>query len=87
MTTTVYIVPAVTDQGGQCRIVSRPSKVRNARDDYRHNPSVWGEIGLMNSRGMLVCIVGDVSIMDELKSCEPLMAGMEFEIDEDLVPA
>lgn len=86
MTTSVYIVPALTDQAGQCRIVSRDGKVTSARDDYRRNPSAWHEIGLMNSRGNLVCISADnLAIVDELKSCEPLMAGLQFEVDD--VPA
>lgn len=83
MTTSVYIVPAMTDQAGQCRIVAREGRVRSARDDYRRDPAAWKEIGIMNSRGRLVCLSADnLAIVDELKSCEPLMAGMQFEVDE-----
>ncbi len=83
MTTTVYIVPAMTDQAGQCRIVSREGEVASARDDYRHNPDAYKEIGIMNSRGKLVCIVADnLDVVDELKACEPLMAGMVFVVEE-----
>lgn len=83
MTTSVYIVPAMTDQAGQCRIVAREGSVHSARDDYRRDPAAWKEIGIMNSRGRLVCLSADnLAIVDELKSCEPLMAGMQFEVDE-----
>lgn len=88
MTTSVYIVPAMTDQAGQCRIVAREGSVRSARDDYRRSPDAWKEIGIMNSRGRLVCLSADnLAIVDELKSCEPLMAGMQFEVDEIEAPA
>lgn len=83
MTTSVYIVPAMTDIAGQCRIVAREGKVNSARDDYRKNPDAWKEIGLMNSRGMLVCLAADnLGVVEELKACEPLMAGMQFEVPE-----
>lgn len=83
MTTSVYIVPALTDQAGQCRIVSREGKVASARDDYRRNPDAWKEIGLMNSRGKLVCIAADnLDVVEELKSCEPLAAGLQFEVED-----
>jgi hypothetical protein len=83
MTTTVYIVPAMTDQAGQCRIVSREGTVASARDDYLQAPDNWKEIGLMNSRGQLVCIEADnLDVVDELKACEPLMAGLVFEVED-----
>jgi hypothetical protein len=83
MTTTVYIVPAMTDQAGQCRIVAREGEVDSARDDYRRNPDTWQEIGIMNSRGKLVCIeAANLDIVDELKASEPLMAGLVFEVED-----
>lgn len=83
MTTTVFIVPATTDQAGQCRIVAREGKVSSARDDYRKAPSAWKEIGLMNSSGHLVCLDADnLDIVDELKSCEPLRAGLQFQVED-----
>jgi hypothetical protein len=83
MTTTVYIVPALTDQAGQCRIVSREGEFDSARDDYRLNPDAWKEIGIMNSRGKLVCLeAGNLDIVDELKASEPLMAGLVFEVED-----
>lgn len=85
MTTSVYIVPAMTAQAGQCRIVARNGAVSSARDDYRRNPNAWSEIGLMNSRGHLVCIQADnLAVVDELKSCEPLAAGLQFKVDDAL---
>lgn len=78
---TVYIVPAMTDLAGQCRIVARAGEVDCARDDYRANPDAWKEIGLMNSRGKLVCLTAAPAVVDEMKSCEPLMAGLVFEFD------
>ncbi|KVP39703.1 hypothetical protein WJ87_05835 [Burkholderia ubonensis] len=78
----------MTDQAGQCRIVSRDGKVASARDDYRRNPDAWKEIGLMNSRGRLVCIEADnLAVVDELKACEPLMAGLQFEVEDALALA
>lgn len=83
---TLFIVPAVTDQAGQCRIVGFPGKDypgKNAIHSYRENPNLWKEVGLMNSRGELVCLepeYGACGGWDELKACEPLMAGMEFEV-------
>ncbi|KVP75343.1 hypothetical protein WJ96_06165 [Burkholderia ubonensis] len=78
----------MTDQAGQCRIVSREGKVASARDDYRRNPNAWKEIGLMNSRGRLVCVEADnLAVVDELKSCEPLMAGLQFEVEDALALA
>lgn len=72
---TALIVPAMTDQAGQCRIVSRPGKWPNALQDYRQSPNAWKEVGLMNSRGRLVC-VDDSNLREELQDCEPLMAGL-----------
>lgn len=86
MTTTVYIVPAMTDQAGQCRIVSREGVFKSPRDDYRQSPGAWKEIGIMNSRGKLVCLEADnLDVVEELKSAEPLMAGLVFEVEEDQV--
>jgi hypothetical protein len=83
MTISVFIVPALTDMASQCRIVARPGSVSSARDDYRANPKAWREIGLTNSRGRLVCIDADnLVVIDELKACEPLAAGLQFEVDE-----
>jgi hypothetical protein len=73
----------MTDQAGQCRIVSRQGEVDSAGDDYRRNPDAYREIGIMNSRGELVCIEADnLDVVDELKACEPLMAGMVLVVED-----
>jgi hypothetical protein len=83
MTISVFIVPALTDMAGQCRIVARSGEVSSARDDYRANPQAWREIGLMNSHGRLVCLDADnLVVIDELKACEPLAAGLQLKVDD-----
>ena len=74
---TYLIVPAVTAQGGQCRIVARDGEHRNALRQYRAFPSQWREVGLMNSRGQLVCLDAPACVVADMKSMEPLMAGMQ----------
>ena len=82
-----YIVPAWTDQSGQCRIVSRETAQKiDAEASYRESPKLWAEAGLMNSRGKLVCL-NDKEAFDEMAQDEPLMAGMQYTFDaapEDL---
>ena len=73
---TALIVPALTDMAGQCRIVARPGPVKAALADYRANPDAWKEVGLMNSRGKLVCCEPLGNLAEELKDCEPLAGGM-----------
>lgn len=83
---TLLIVPALTDQAGQCRIVGYPGTDfpgRNALLSYRERPDLWKGVGLMNSRGELVCLepeYGACGGWDELKACEPLIAGMELQV-------
>lgn len=83
---TLLIVPALTDQAGQCRIVGYPGTDYpgdNALRSYREHPSLWKDVGMMNSRGALVCLEPDYGACggwDELKACEPLMAGMELTV-------
>lgn len=77
-----FIVPAWSDQGGQCRIVSTPGpKINDPLAHYRKFPDLWSEAGLMNSRGELVYLSGPMSHAEELRSCEPLMAGTTFYLD------
>lgn len=75
---TVLIVPAVTNVASQCRIVLAPGIYSNALAAYRSNPGRWQDIGIMNSRGNLVCLEDVGDLRQELKECEPLMAGMTF---------
>lgn len=85
MTTTVFIVPNASSQSGQCRIVVREGSVASAPADYRMNPSAWKEIGQMNAQGRLVNIDADRDdIIDELRFCEPLYAGLQFEVEDEL---
>jgi hypothetical protein len=85
MTTTVFIVPNASGQTGQCRIVVREGSVASAHADYRANPAAWKEVGQMNSQGRLVNIDADrADIIDELRFCEPLYAGLQFEVEDEL---
>lgn len=78
---TLLIVPALTDIAGQCRIVAFPGRNTNALKDYRANPGQWYEVGLMNSQGKLVHIDAGSEVREDIKSCEPLMAGLVFHYD------
>lgn len=90
MKTTYYIVPAWSDQAGQCRIVSHAGRVENAQASYRDCPEQWREAGLMNSQGRLICLDGTAFAVAEFRDCEPLMAGLQITVDEpsweDLTP-
>lgn len=81
MTKTLYIVPAWSDQAGKCRIVVNEGSFASARDDYRARPKNWFEIGHINSKGELVCLEAPKHVWDELKSCEPLAAGLQLTIE------
>src|ERR1700754_309481 len=86
---TALIVPALSDQAGQCRIVACEGDIRKALQDYRSNPDAWKETGLMNSQGKLVWCHELGDLREQLKKCEPLMAGTTFLIDvpEESAPA
>lgn len=72
-----YIVPAWSDQAGQCRIVSTDTQGRiDAGRHYEQHPERWREVGLMSSQGKLRCLTADRTIYDDIKSQEPLMAGV-----------
>lgn len=78
---TVLIVPAVTDQAGQCRIVASEGNYRDALRSYRANPEKWSEVGLMNSQGRVVCLSEELQkfgLLTEMRDCEPLMASTQF---------
>jgi len=79
-TQTFYIVPAWSDIAGQCRIVARDYFRGEARDNYRKEPEKWREVGLMSSQGKLVCFDGSLHARQEITDCEPLMAGLVFEV-------
>lgn len=84
--TTYYIVPAWSDQAGQCRIVARRGRHENARQDYRAHPECWKEVGLMNSLGKLVSLDAPAATVQEFRDCEPLMAGTMIYIKPALEP-
>lgn len=75
MSTTVYIVPAFSDQAGQCRIVAADGVIDDSRDSYQANPNVWREVGLMNSQGRVTCLDPK---FNEMRDDEPLMAGTQW---------
>lgn len=78
------IVPAWSDQAGQCRIVSRVYDPEFGNDtpglrEYRANPDLWREAGIMNSRGSIVCLdPSHPSHLNSMKRDEPLMAGTVY---------
>lgn len=78
----IYIVPATTNQAGQCRICAtaacRPGLPAHVH--YRAHPREWREVGLMNSQGRLVCFEGTPEQRAELIACQPLTAGLVFEL-------
>lgn len=78
---TYLIVPAWSDQAGQCRIVCRTHDGWESRPglrEYRDHPEIWLEAGLMNSRGELVCLNARPAHYHEIRDCQPLMAGTTF---------
>lgn len=83
MKTCYLIVPAWSDQAGQCRIVSRTHEIKHPSplQHYREFPSQWGEVGIMNSQGKLVCLDAPDAVIQEFKDCEPLAAGLTLTFD------
>jgi hypothetical protein len=79
---TYLIVPAWSDQAGQCRIVVTTTfkSIGNALRDYHDYGDKWREAGIMNSQGKLVCIDGLTSEQRrQIVADEPLAAGMSWE--------
>ena len=72
--TIIYIAPATS----QCRMYKLDMPVDAKIPDYRDNPSIWTEVGLMNFQGKMVCFGGTEQQRQEIADCEPLMAGMIF---------
>lgn len=73
MTTTLYIVPGQ----GQCRIVARPGSWA-ARYSYVFAPEEWKEVGLMDSKGQLMCLEAPKTVWDQMVADSPLSAGLEI---------
>lgn len=82
---TLYIAPAFSDQAGQCRIYATNALFNaSAASHYRLHPQLWKEVGLMNSRGRLVCFEGAAEQRQDLTNDQPLMAGLTYTYDEAL---
>lgn len=75
-TWTALIVPAFSDMASQCRIVAREGDIGDALRDYRRDYRRWREVGLMNSKGELVCCEDLGTLRAELRECVPLAAGL-----------
>lgn len=78
------IVPAWSDQAGQCRIVARQyvGEPYSHLEHYRAFPNLWRDAGRMSSRGKLVCL-SDAKHFADMRSCEPLAAGTIFTYEEN----
>lgn len=81
---TYLIVPAVTDIAGQCRIVLHPNFNLQERPlaHYREHPDEWQDVGLMNSQGRIRCLDAPSEVWQEMRECEPLIAGTCFFVKE-----
>lgn len=89
---TYLIVPAWSDQAGQCRIVRhahfdeiRKNLRREHNDPLRHYrafPDEWVDVGLMASNGHIRCLTAPVGVLEDMRNCEPLMAGAVFQYEE-----
>ncbi len=78
---TVLIVPAFSDQAGQCRIVAAEGKHSDALASYRRDGSMWKKVGAMNSQGRVVALskdLQDAGLLAEMQESEPMMAGTQF---------
>ena len=76
--TTINIAPAFSDQAGQCRIYRHDGNPDDARASYRFQPDEWREVGVMNSRGKLVCFEGTNEQHQDLVNTQPLIARLCF---------
>ena len=81
----IYIAPAFSDQAGQCRIYATDAFFNaSAASHYKLHPRLWKEVGLMNSRGRLVCFEGTSQQRQDLTDDQPLMAGLTYTYNEEL---
>lgn len=77
--TTLYIAPALTSQAGQCRIYATEALFNSsASSHYVRHPELWHEVGIMSSRGRLVCFSGTGEQRRDLTDDQPLMAGITY---------
>lgn len=86
-TTIIYIAPNAGEvYHAQARIYRAEFEgkvnTEKIRDHYRENHRQYKEVGLMNYEGKLVCFEGTDEQRQDLKDCEPLMAGLVFAYQE-----
>lgn len=84
MLTTYLVVPAWSDQAGQCRIVSREhdNKFRMCLATYRRAPELWKEAGLVSSTGGLRCIDASAVVAQYMREQEPIYPPTTFTFNE-----
>lgn len=83
---TFVVVPAWSDQAGQCRIVSRlhnqgEAAIRPGLSDYRRKPELWKEAGLMRSDGTIRCLDALTAELEVINDAAPIMAGTSFHFE------
>lgn len=76
---TALIVPALSEQAGQCRIVAANGEFPSPLAAYRRDPRPWEEVGTMDSRGKIVALDPCPHLRRALADAEPCMAGMTVE--------
>lgn len=83
--TTIYIAPAFSDQAGQCRIYATDALFNaSTASHYKLHPGLWKEVGIINSRGKLVCFEGTAQQCQDLTDDQPLMAGLTYTYSKEL---
>ena len=84
MTTTYLIVPALTDQSGQCRIVSTKTQLGacQALVHHRRWPEDWAEVGHTDARGRIAFLAAPCSHWDSLTDDQPLLAGLTYTFED-----
>jgi hypothetical protein len=85
---TYVVVPAWSDQAGQCRIVARvhdqgEAAVRPGLQDYRRNPNKWWDVGLMGSDGTIRCLQARPNERAIINEAVPIMAGTAFHFERE----
>ena len=79
---TLFIVPAFSDQAGQCRIVARAGRMTDCLTSYRLIPEQWREVGLMDSAGNVRCIELEFAA---LRHEAPLAAGTRWIFENGVI--
>lgn len=79
---TLFILPALTNIAGRCRILAAQGRIDAPHSSYKNYPQLWREVGLMNFEGKVVCLEAGPQTWQEIKDCEPLMAGAFFHVED-----